>query len=78
MSNIINFEEIKLAKKVVKEVPEIVNNIDKCINLLYNSREYADVTYSLQQLNESKIMLQIYLETYKLVLEQNGVKKSDS
>lgn len=74
MSKIYNLEEYAFAKKIVSDVPEALKNIDKCINLLYDHQEYIDVARALQQLDESRVMLELILETYTQVLSK-GAKR---
>lgn len=74
-SNIVNLDEIRFAKKVVKDIPNIVKNLDKCIELLYNYSEYEDISKVLSEIYISKVMLSIVYEAYIIVLEENGVKK---
>lgn len=68
MSNIINLEEIILAKKVVKDFPEAIQNLDICINLIYNKKEYYDISKVIQQIEESKFMMELILEVNKVKL----------
>lgn len=75
MNNVIDFEEIKLAKRIVKDAPNIIRILDNCQKALYPYREYIDAYEALSQLHNSQIMLEIYLKAYELLLEQNGVKK---
>lgn len=74
MSNVVHLEEILLARRIVREVPDVVKNLDKCIDLLYNSSHYYDVAKVILEMKDSKLMLEVTLEAYKIVLEQNGVK----
>lgn len=74
-NNIVNLDEIRFAKKVVKDIPNVVKNLDKCIELLYNYSEYEDISKVLSEIYISKIMLSIFYEAYIIVLEENGVKK---
>lgn len=78
MSNIIHLDEIRLAKKIVKDVPNIINNLDKCLNLVYPySSEYIDAHNVMQQILDSRLMLEIIYEAYKIVLEEHGVKSDN-
>lgn len=70
MSNVINFEEIKLAKQIVADFPQLIENLDKCTNLLYNGRAYYDVALVLNQIRDSKVMMEVLLNGYTQVLQQ--------
>lgn len=74
MSNVVYLEEIIFARQVVREAPGAIIALDNCLNLLYNHGIFFDVAKSIQQIEESKLMLELILETYKIVLEENGVK----
>jgi hypothetical protein len=74
MSNLIYLEEIILARKIVREVPDVVKNLDKCIEMLYPNSHYYDIAKVILEMKDSKLMLEVTLEAYKIVLEQNGVK----
>lgn len=73
MSNLVNLEEIKLAKKIVQDFPDLLIKLDNCANLVYNGKDYIDIAKVLRQIDESKCMMELILETYRRVLEQNGV-----
>lgn len=74
MSNIIHLEEILFAKAVVREVPNAVKALDKCLELCYPNDKYFDIAKVILQIQESKLMLELTLEAYKMVLKENGVK----
>ena len=74
MSNVVYIEELILARQVVREAPEAIKALDNSLILLYNHSHLFDVAKAVYQLEDSKLMLEMILETYKLVLEQNGVK----
>lgn len=74
MSNVVYLEEIILARQVVREAPDAIKALDNCLILLYDSSHFFDVAKSVQQIEESKLMLELILETYKIVLDENGVK----
>ncbi len=73
MSKVIYLDELRVAKKIVSEVPGILVSIDKSIEMLYTHHEYQDVYLILNQLTESRIMLGLALDVYKQVLKDiNG------
>lgn len=64
MSKIIHLEEIVLARRVVRDYPGAIQKLDNCLNLLYDSKEYIDIATSINQLRESKYMMELTLEVY--------------
>lgn len=73
MSNLVHLEEIKLAIKIVQDFPGLLIKLDNCSAILYNGKDYIDITKVLRQIDESKYMMELILEAYKQVLDQNGV-----
>ncbi len=69
MSKIIHIEEIVLARRVVKDYPGAIQKLDNCINMLYADKEYIDIATSINQLRESKYMMELTLEVYTEYLE---------
>lgn len=69
MSKIINFEEIKLAKRVVKDFPGAIQKLDICLNMLYDNKEYFDIANVIQQMEESKYLMELTLDVYSQILE---------
>lgn len=67
--NIINLDEIRLAKKVVKEYPEAIKKLDIIYQMLYNSAEFMDIAKILDQVEESKYMMELTLEVYSAILK---------
>ena len=67
-----NLYELQFAKKVVKDVPEILIKLDKIQEMLYNHTEYRDVADVLYAVNDAKTMLEIHLEVYRPVVERKG------
>lgn len=64
--------EYGFAKKVVKDAPDLIKNLDKCAEILYNGREYRDIADVLFAISEAKIMLQLHYETYSKVVKTKG------
>ena len=77
-NNIINLDEIRYAKKVIKDIPEILKILDKFNRMLYNYNEYSDVNIILEESSTSKLMLELILDAYKLVLKENGVISNET
>lgn len=74
MSKLHYLYEYQFALKVTKEVPNAIENIDKCLKLLYDYKEYIDVAKSIKELEDSKAMLEIILETYKQLVKRKGAQ----
>lgn len=70
--NIHNLFEYQFAQKVVKEVPGILDALDRCQGICYNYIEYKDIANVMHSINEAKIMLEIHLETYRQVAMNKG------
>ena len=71
-ADIHNLYELQFAKKVVKELPEIIKKLDKIQGMLYNHIEYRDVADVLYAVNDAKTMLEIHYNVYKPVVERKG------
>lgn len=70
MKKIIHLEEFVFAKKVTTDFPDVIKTIDNCYQQLYNYKEYIDVSKIIQQLDESKCMMELTLEIYIQVLKE--------
>ena len=66
---VINLEEMILARKVVDDFPELIKDLDKCSEILYNNKTYLDIAKVLKQIEEAKIMLDLQLKVYTEVLK---------
>lgn len=73
MSEVINFEEIKLAKRVVQDFPELLIKLDNCKQILYNNSDYIDIAKVIRQIDESVYTMELILGLYQEILKQNGV-----
>lgn len=54
---IYHFEEYKLAKKMVTELPKLIKIVDKSINDLAQYTHYIDVVAIVWELNQLSILL---------------------
>lgn len=75
MSKIHNLEEYMFAKKIVGEVPQVLNALDKCRELLYDHKQYRDVTNIIQEIEEVKMILGLSLEVYTEVLKKGAINE---
>lgn len=75
MSKVHNLEELQFALRVSKDFPEAIKRIDNCQSLLYDYREYIDIAKILQQLEESKILMEVTYEVYKQIAAKKGVQE---
>lgn len=66
MSKIHNLEEYMFAKKIV---------LDKCRELLYDHKQYRDVTNIIQEIEEVKMILGLSLEVYTEVLKKGAINE---
>lgn len=69
MSKLIHLEEIVLARRVVRDYPAAIQKLGNCINMLYSDKEYIDIATSINQLRESKYMMELTLEVYSEYLK---------
>lgn len=76
MSKIIHLEEILLARRVVRDYPGAIQKLDNCIKMLYDNKEYIDIATSINQLRESKYMMEITLEVYTEYLKGTKSEKT--
>jgi hypothetical protein len=72
--NIINLDEIRLAKKVAKEVPGAIKERENLLKVLYAYREFYAIILILNQLGESKVMLERQLSACRNILKESGVR----
>lgn len=75
MTKIIHLEELRLAKKIVREVPDVLIALDKAYQLLYNKDEFIDIAHLINEMIDARIMLEMHLEVSKEYLRKNGVKE---
>lgn len=71
---LINLDEVRLAKKIVREIPGALIALDKCYQLVYSYGNYTDIAAVINEMIEARIMLELYLEVYTRFLQENGVK----
>lgn len=74
MSKIIHLDEVRLAKKIVREVPAALKALDKMYELCYPHEEFLDMAFLINEMIDARIMLELHLETSKEFLKKNGVK----
>jgi hypothetical protein len=75
VTKLIHLEDIALARRVTRDYPGAIQKLDNCIKLLYDSKEYIDIATSINQLYESKYMMELTLEAYKEYLRE--IKSED-
>jgi hypothetical protein len=69
-----NITEYKKAQVVVKDLEKVLKVINAAEASLMNYDRYRPVSYILTTLGNEKMLLQIYLEQYKIILETKGAK----
>lgn len=66
---IYHFEEYKLSKRMIEELPKLIKIVDKSINDLAQYTHYIDVVSVVWELNQLSILLNskyaYYLKIYK-------------
>ncbi len=73
MSNkIINLEEYRYLKEILKNVPGLIKTLDKYHKFLYNNKDIPEIADILDITQESKIMLEGLLKAYQIKLERNN------
>lgn len=75
MSKVINLEELRLAKKIVRDIPGALIALDKCYELCYPHEEFLDMAHLINELIDARIMLEMHLNVSKEYLKKNGVKE---
>lgn len=70
MNNVVNLDEIRLAKQIVTDFPNLIQKLDNCYKMLYNGADYYDIALVLQQIQDSKVTMELFLNGYTQVLEQ--------
>ena len=73
MSKLVNLQEIQIAKEVIKDVPNIIEILDKAQEALYNYKQYKEVGLLDYHLNDTKFALELTLYHYKKIYK-DGVK----
>ena len=73
MNNIHSLDDFRLAKVVTKDYPQAIKNIDNSLQLLYNYSNYVDVAMCINQLYDSKNMMELTLTVYQRILKNKGI-----
>lgn len=53
-----------LREKSLKELPLTIKDIDKCLELLYNHKNYIDIANTIKQLEKAKVNYNFVLSRY--------------
>lgn len=61
----------QLKEKSLKEMPEAIKAIDKCVELLYNHQNYVDVANALKILEKAKVNFNFVLKRYQELDERS-------
>jgi hypothetical protein len=72
--DVFNLFDYQFAKKVCKDIPQILGIIGKFEKELAKYREYRDVANIQIAINDGKTMLDLHLKAYQPVLENKGKK----
>jgi len=70
--NVYNLYEYVLAKRVTKEIPVILSELDEMQQVCYKYKEYRDIANIMHSINEAKGMLELHLKTYTSVANKKG------
>ena len=68
--NIDDFKELKKAKKKIKELEILIQDLDKAEDLMYNHFSEAPIWDLLQRMSEIKIVYYFEYQGWKDALEQ--------
>lgn len=66
-----------LAYKIVRDFPDAIKTIDNSYKNLYNYRDYVDVARILNQMEESKYMMELILMAYTQVIKEAKGKNNE-
>ena len=69
-----NITEYKKAQVIVKDLEKVLMVLNATEASLMNYDRYRPVSHILTTLSNEKILLELYLEQYKLVVETKGAK----
>ena len=67
-----SLHEFQFAKQVNEELPKILVILDNFQSKLYPYMHYHDVAQINYAINDAKAMFDVYLESYREVLEKKG------
>jgi hypothetical protein len=67
-----NIYEYQFALQIVKDIDEVLIQLDKFRDILYNYNRYTEVKNIVDQIDESKIVLQLHYASYEEVVKTKG------
>lgn len=73
-NNVYDFHKHRFAKKVVEDVPKILEMLDNITGMCYNYSEYRTIGYLLNELNKVKANLEETLKVYNQEINRDGSK----
>lgn len=72
---VVSLEDVRLAKQLQRDVPEIKKIVDNFIKLMQPYKEYLDVAKAIRQADESIITLETFNYVYSNYLPGKGKKQ---
>lgn len=72
MNEIHDFNKLKRAKKIVKDLTVVLHGLDLAIKILKPYRDYTSLQETILCLEDSKTILDIHFSHQKQILENKG------
>ena len=72
MSNLHDFNKLKKAKVIVRELTTLLKIVELSINGMTPFRKYSSIQETLACLQDNKTILSIHLSHHKAILESKG------
>jgi len=72
MSDIHNLHDYAFSKKMLEEIPAAVEDIHKCLNILYKHRAFNAVCDSIIALNNASLELETRLPYFQNIVNNKG------
>lgn len=70
--NIYDLHQLQLAKQICKDVPEMLKMLDKMTDMCYSYIEYRDIARLIQDIQETRWILEVHHRNYKPILDNKG------
>lgn len=78
MSNLHDFNKLKKAKVIVRELTILLKIVELSINGMTPFRKYSSIQETLACLQDNKIILQIHLDHHKQILANKGSVENET
>ena len=78
MSNLHDFNKLKKAKVIVRELTTLLKIVELSINGMTPFRKYSSIQETLACLQDNKTILSIHLEHHKQILANKGSVENEA